>query len=185
VVDEGDRAVGRIHRPNQAYILRNSQIAAAGEGNAPVAVFQQIHQFPKNPGKVGSVDFVNDEHAAAVPVGGPLAEVEETFRTVDVATALALSRGHASVLLGKLAGDGLERIGRGLYRHATASAAPREGSLPARILAWATRRGKPFGIGDVRRRFRLTDGHAGMLLSKLASGPHAIRRARRGLYEAH
>jgi hypothetical protein len=107
------------------------------------------------------------------------------FRTVDVATALALSRGHASVLLGKLAGDGLERIGRGLYRHATASAAPREGSLPARILAWATRRGKPFGIGDVRRRFRLTDGHAGMLLSKLASGPHAIRRARRGLYEAH
>ena len=59
---------------------------------------------------------------------------------------------------------------------------PREGSLPARVLEWAKSRGKPFGTPDITKKFKLSRAHASMLLSRLASGPYAIRREKRGLY---
>jgi hypothetical protein len=77
--------------------------------------------------------------------------------------------------------------GRGPAPRASGAAAgradePREGSLPARVLGWAKSRGKPFGTPDITRKFKLSRAHASMLLSRLASGPHAIRREKRGLY---
>ncbi len=62
-------------------------------------------------------------------------------------------------------------------------AAPREGSLPARILTWAEKRKRPFGTSDVAKRFKLSRAHASMTLSKLANGPYPVRRVRRGVYE--
>jgi hypothetical protein len=59
---------------------------------------------------------------------------------------------------------------------------PRIGSLPAKVLAWAEKRKRPFRTADVERRFKLTRAHASMLLSSLARGPHPIARERRGVY---
>ncbi len=59
---------------------------------------------------------------------------------------------------------------------------PKAGTLPARVLGWAKGRGKPFGTADITGKFKLTRAHASMLLSRLASGPHAIKREKRGLY---
>ncbi|MHC4138044.1 MAG: hypothetical protein ACYS0K_24155 [Planctomycetota bacterium] len=67
-------------------------------------------------------------------------------------------------------------------RKATRAAPPRPGSLPAKILAWAEKRKRPFRTADVERRFKLTRAHASMVLSRLASGPHPIARERRGVY---
>jgi hypothetical protein len=67
-------------------------------------------------------------------------------------------------------------------RRATTKA-PREGSLPARILEWAAARGKPFGNADIEKQFKLTRGHASMVTSTLAKGPHPIERTGRGVYE--
>jgi hypothetical protein len=67
-------------------------------------------------------------------------------------------------------------------RAAGGSDQPREGSLPARVLDWAKTRGRPFGTADVTKKFKLSRAHASMLLSRLASGPYAIRREKRGLY---
>jgi len=84
------------------------------------------------------------------------------------------------------AGSGSSNGGRAAAPRGTGGGAiadePREGSLPARLLGWAKGRGKPFGTADITRKFKLTRAHASMLLSRLASGPHAIRREKRGLY---
>jgi len=60
---------------------------------------------------------------------------------------------------------------------------PREGSLPARVLEWAERRGKPFGNADVMKEFKLSRAHASMLLSRVANGSTSIQRTGRGVYE--
>jgi len=60
----------------------------------------------------------------------------------------------------------------------------REGSLPARILAWAGGRAKTFSTNDVSRKFKLSRAHASMLLSRLSTVDKAIRRAARGVYSA-
>jgi hypothetical protein len=65
---------------------------------------------------------------------------------------------------------------------AAQAAGPRPGSLPAKVLAWAEKRKRPFRTADVERRFKLTRPHASMLLSGLARGPHPIERKRRGVY---
>ena len=62
------------------------------------------------------------------------------------------------------------------------SSTPREGSLPARILAWAEKREKDFSTADLVKRFKVTRAHASMLLTKLANGPYPIARRRRGVY---
>lgn len=67
-------------------------------------------------------------------------------------------------------------------RKAVRAAGPRSGSLPARILAWAEKRKRPFRTADVERRFKLTRAHASMLVSSLARGPYSIARERRGVY---
>jgi hypothetical protein len=62
------------------------------------------------------------------------------------------------------------------------AAAPREGSLPARILEWAKKVGKNFTTADIEKQFKLSRAHASMLLSRLSSGAFPIQRASRGLY---
>jgi len=71
---------------------------------------------------------------------------------------------------------------RGVRQARGGSQQPREGSLPARVLDWAKKRGKPFGTADITKRFKLSRAHASMLLSRLASGPYHIRREKRGRY---
>jgi len=68
-------------------------------------------------------------------------------------------------------------------RRKVAARPPRAGSLPARILAWAEKRGdRLFRAADVMRRFKVSRAHAAMLLTRLASGPHPIERQERGVY---
>jgi len=63
------------------------------------------------------------------------------------------------------------------------AAAPRAGSLPARILAWAEKRGdKPFRAADIMRQFKVGRAHAAMLLTRLAAGPLPVERLGRGVY---
>jgi len=64
----------------------------------------------------------------------------------------------------------------------TGNKQPREGSLPARVLVWAEKRGKTFHVDHIMSRFKLTRAHASMVLSKLANGPYAIQRPSRGVY---
>ncbi len=67
-------------------------------------------------------------------------------------------------------------------KESAGGAAPREGSLPARVLAWAEKRKRPFGCLEVEKRFKLSRAHASMILSRLANGP-PVSRVRRGVYE--
>lgn len=72
----------------------------------------------------------------------------------------------------------------GRARSPDPAATPRAGSLPARILAWAEKRRKPFRTGDIVKRFKVSGAHASMLLGKLAKGPYPVRRKSRGVYES-
>jgi hypothetical protein len=67
-------------------------------------------------------------------------------------------------------------------RKTAGTAKPRAGSLPARILAWAENKKRPFGTIDVERRFKVSRAHASMLLARLANGPYPIAREQRGVY---
>ncbi len=60
---------------------------------------------------------------------------------------------------------------------------PRPGSHGAKVVAWAEKRGRPFKIKDVAKRFKLLPNHASMVLSKLVEGAAPIRRKSRGVYE--
>jgi len=64
-----------------------------------------------------------------------------------------------------------------------AGPAPREGSLPKRILEWAADDGEPFDTADVVGAFGVTRAHASMLLSTLAKGPQPLTRVKRGVYQ--
>jgi hypothetical protein len=135
------------------------------------------------------------------------------FGNADVAKHFKLCPGHATDTLAKLVNTGtpLRRVRPGEFAYgndagsaATAATAaprktskpaatargkrakgkaPREGSLPARVLEWAAARGKPFGNTDVEKRFKLSRAHASMVTSTLANGPYPIRRKERGVYE--
>ncbi|MHC4136118.1 MAG: hypothetical protein ACYS0K_14150 [Planctomycetota bacterium] len=67
-------------------------------------------------------------------------------------------------------------------RRAARAAGPRTGSLPARILAWAEKKKRPFNTTDVERRFKVSRAHASMLVGRLANGPYPIERKQRGVY---
>jgi hypothetical protein len=110
----------------------------------------------------------------------------KTFGTAHVEKQFKLTRGHASMVLSKLARDGgIRRVEarEGRPRQARHRQGPGRGSLPARILQWAAARGKPFGNTDIEKQFKLTRGHASMVTSTLAKGPHPIERTGRGVYE--
>ena len=79
---------------------------------------------------------------------------------------------------------GSRSVGRPRGRPAGKSggSTPREGSLPARILEWASTRSKPFGTAEVTKKFKLSRAHSSMLLSRLAAGNYPIRRESRGIY---
>jgi hypothetical protein len=128
----------------------------------------------------------------------------KTFRTADIERKFKLKRAHASMVLSRLANGStsIRRVQRGVFAHGGAAPAapgraqtktgggqrstakePREGSLPARVLDWAQKRGKPFGNAEIEKRFKLTRAHASMVTSTLANGPYPIRRKERGVYE--
>ena len=59
----------------------------------------------------------------------------------------------------------------------------RDGSLPAKLTAWAKERKRDFGVSEVMRKFKLSRSHASMVLSRVA-GAGTVRRAGRGVYRA-
>lgn len=59
----------------------------------------------------------------------------------------------------------------------------REGSLPARLMAWASGLKKPFGVPDLMRKFKIKRGHASMLIAYVQKGG-AVKRVGRGEYAA-
>jgi hypothetical protein len=59
----------------------------------------------------------------------------------------------------------------------------REGSLPAKLMAWAGGLKKPFGIPDLMRKFKIKRGHASMLIAYVTKGG-AVKRVGRGEYVA-
>jgi len=60
---------------------------------------------------------------------------------------------------------------------------PGEGTHPARLLAWASGRTRPFGVADVMKALGLKRGHASMLLTGLVRA-RAVRREGRGVYRS-
>jgi len=71
----------------------------------------------------------------------------------------------------------------GKSRAANGKAGPyREGSLPAKLLAWAGKR-KSFGVPDVMKALRINRSHASMLLTYVTRGG-VVRRVGRGEYAA-
>jgi nucleoid-associated protein YgaU len=59
----------------------------------------------------------------------------------------------------------------------------RTGSLPAKLVAWATGRNRPFGVPDVVKKFRIKRGHASMLITYVSKAG-AVNRVGRGEYAA-
>jgi len=59
----------------------------------------------------------------------------------------------------------------------------RAGSLPAKLLAWAGGRKKPFGVPDLMKKFGIKRGHASMLVAYVRKGG-AVKRIGRGEYAA-
>lgn len=57
----------------------------------------------------------------------------------------------------------------------------RAGSLPARLVAWAGGRKRPFGVPDLVKKFRIKRGHASMLIAYVAKAG-AVKRVGRGAY---
>jgi len=62
-------------------------------------------------------------------------------------------------------------------------AAYRAGSLPAKLLSWASGRKKPFGVPDVMKAMRIKRGHASMLLTAVMR-KGGVKRVGRGEYAA-
>ncbi len=59
----------------------------------------------------------------------------------------------------------------------------REGSLPAKLVAWAGGRKKPFGVPDVMKALKVKRSHASMVLTA-ARRKGAVKRVGRGEYAA-
>ena len=59
----------------------------------------------------------------------------------------------------------------------------REGSLPARLMAWASGLKKPFGVPDVMKKLGIKRAHASMVLTRVANSGH-VKRVGRGEYSA-
>jgi len=62
-------------------------------------------------------------------------------------------------------------------------AAPREGSLPARLAEFAKAATKPFTTAHVSKAFKLSRAHASLLLSRAVSSGSLMREGR-GVYVA-
>lgn len=107
---------------------------------------------------------------------------------LDAAALRALARGSpVRALLGggrpaaRGAREGRKR--RAGVRGKRTAMAPREGSLPARLVAWARSFGKSFDTDQVRKALKVTRAHASMLLARVVrDGP--VRREKRGVYTA-
>ncbi|MHC4849127.1 MAG: hypothetical protein ACYTEG_11820 [Planctomycetota bacterium] len=100
----------------------------------------------------------------------------------EVLKALVSSKNMTITVTHGGKGGGASKTGSA-YMPATDHVIPREGSLPARILEWAEKRGKAFSTADLVKRFKVSRAHASMLLTKLANGPYPIVRRQRGVYQ--
>jgi hypothetical protein len=110
----------------------------------------------------------------------------------EILKALRRSK-SITVALGPGASDGAVRQTRRGGRRAKATrgrraparktGAFRPGSLPARLVAWAGGRKRPFGVQDLVKKFRIRRGHASMLTAYVAK-VGAVRRVGRGAYRA-
>jgi len=70
----------------------------------------------------------------------------------------------------------------GKAKSANGKASPyRAGSLPAKLLSWASGRKKPFGVGEVMKKLKIKRGHASMLIAYVTKGG-AVKRVGRGEY---
>ncbi len=61
------------------------------------------------------------------------------------------------------------------------SSGPREGSHGAKLVAWAAKRGKPFGTPEVVKALKINRGHASMVLASVVAGGQVVRQGR-GVY---
>jgi len=59
----------------------------------------------------------------------------------------------------------------------------RQGSLPAKLMAWAGGRKKPFTVPEVMKAMKIKRGHASMLVAYVRKGG-AVKRVGRGEYAA-
>jgi len=59
----------------------------------------------------------------------------------------------------------------------------RPGSLPARLLSWASGRKRPFGVAEVMKTLKIKRAHASMVLTRVASSGD-LKRVGRGEYAA-
>jgi hypothetical protein len=59
----------------------------------------------------------------------------------------------------------------------------RAGSLPARLLSWASGRKRPFGVAEVMKKLKIKRAHASMVLTRVAGSGH-VKRVGRGEYAA-
>jgi len=73
--------------------------------------------------------------------------------------------------------------GRGGQPGGGGDAQPRPGTLPARLIDWASGLGRSFRTAEVQKQFKLSRAHASMLMSRLAGGAHPIERLQRGVYQ--
>ena len=100
----------------------------------------------------------------------------------EVLEALRLNKSLTINLETARSGGGRGAAKRRPGRPRSESDEPRAGSLPARVIEWASKRKKAFGTNDITKRFKLSRAHASMLLSRLANGPYPIHREKRGVY---
>ena len=95
VIDEGERAVCRVHQTDKVDILWNREPLAGGlgigEGDRKVGTtfvrFDEHHQLAEDLAEVAAVDLVNDEHKRALAIeAGAVAEVvEDTIPSLEAA----------------------------------------------------------------------------------------------------
>lgn len=113
------------------------------------------------------------------------------FGVPDVMKALRIDRRRATGVLVQAGKVGrLRRIRHGTYAGAGAADADRLpgvsfrlGSLPARLVAWAGRRKKPFVSADVVKVLKVTPAHASMVLTQVTTSGD-VKRIRPGVYVA-
>jgi len=105
----------------------------------------------------------------------------------DVLKALRQST-SIRVAAGSAGGNGRARraASASASKPAAAKAGPggfREGSLPAKLVAWAGGRKRPFDVPEVMKAMKIKRGHASMLLTSVMR-KGGVKRVGRGEYAA-
>ncbi len=94
VINQRNRAVGGVHGAEDAQVGRDAkERAVGGKAQRLITVFEQIHQLAKDAAEIGTVDLIDDEHAATVVAFGFAAEFEKAPRHNGKFHAAALGNG--------------------------------------------------------------------------------------------